>query len=167
MQNAVVHDFVTQGSDHGDGIFVDPSYGVQIVKNVLARDDCIPIYVNYATGEGEPVGVHGLRIIGNVVHTDTIHNGGSRCHQGISLGDNGQSDTIVAFNSVELPIRRSNSGGLNRNIRIVGNVAAEIDAADSGNAAGCGQGTTALYNVLTDRSPGSCGRSNVRTASPF
>ena len=49
-----------------------PSYGVQIVKNVLARNDCIPIYVNYLTESGQRIGVHGLRIIGNVVHTDTM-----------------------------------------------------------------------------------------------
>ena len=168
IEGAVIHDFVTQTSGHGDGLFVQPSYGVQIVKNVLARDDCIPIYVNYATGEGQRVGVHGLRIIGNVIHTDTIHNGGARCFQGISLGNNDQTDTIVAFNSLEGPIRRSNSSELNRNIRIVGNVAGEIDAANSGDEPGCGSGTLAMYNVLTDRYAGICSRaSNVKAGRQF
>ena len=86
-----------------------------------------------------------------------MHNGGDRCYQGISLGNNHQTDTIVAFNSLEGPIRRSNSSELNRNIRIVGNIAAEINAVNSGNSSGCGTGTTAIYNVLTDRVAARCG----------
>ena len=162
------HDFITQGDEHGDGFFIQPSYDVRIVKNVVARDDCIPIYVNYATSQGQPVGVHGLRIIGNVIHTDTIHNGGARCFQGISLGNNGQTDTIVAFNSLEGPIRRSNSSELNRNIRIVGNIAGEIDATNSGDSAGCGPGIRAFYNVLTNVHASTCGQSsNARERKPF
>ena len=143
VKNAVIHDFITQGDDHGDGIFVQPSYRVRILKNVLARNDCIPIYVNYATDSGQAIGVHGLRIIGNVVHTATSHNGG-QCGQAVSLGNNDQSDTIVAFNSIEGPIRRSNSTELTRNIRIVGNVASKITAAREGNSAGCGPARPAM-----------------------
>lgn len=168
IENTVEHDFITQGDQHGDGIFIQPSYDVQVMKNVLARDDCIPIYVNYATTQGQRIGVHGLRIIGNVIHTDTVHNGQGRCNQAISLGDNAQTDTVVAFNSLEGPIRRSNAGGLNADIRIIGNVAGEIDAAGSGDQAACGPGTTAFYNVLTDRFAGTCGNStNVRAGSQF
>ena len=155
--SAVVHDFITRGASHGDGIFVQPSYNVRIDKNVLARNDCIPIYINYATSYGQPVGVHGLRVIGNVVHADTIHNGGDKCGQSISLGNNDQTDTVVAFNSIEGPIRRSNSTEVSQNIRIVGNVAGEIDATNSGNSAGCGAGTIAAYNVLTDSGANRCG----------
>ena len=96
--------------------------GCRSSRTCSLANDCIPVYVNYLTDNGQRVGVHGLRIIGNVVHTDTMHNGGDRCYQGISLGNNHQTDTIVAFNSLEGPIRRSNSSELNRNIRIVGNV---------------------------------------------
>ena len=142
MSGAVVHDFVTTSPSHGDGFFIAPSYGSKIVKNVLARNDCIPVYVNYLTGNGQPVGVHGLRVIGNVVHTDTMHNGGDRCYQGISLGNNNQTDTIVAFNTLELPIRRSNSTETNQSIRIVGNIAEGVNALNSGNSWGCGSGTT-------------------------
>jgi len=172
MEGAVVHDFVTQGSGHGDGIFVDPSYNVQIIKNVLARNDCIPIYVNYATSQGQPVGVHGLMIIGNVVHTDTIHNGGDHCGQAITLGNNNQYDTIVAFNSLEGNIRRQSSlnGGsaVNSNIRIVGNVAGGINAVNDGNSYGCAEGTIALFNVLTDYRTSRCGSSsNVKAGTQF
>ena len=168
IERVVFHDFIVQDETHGDGLFIAPSYRVQIIKNVLARNDCIPIYVNYLTGNGEPVGVHGLRIIGNAVHTDTMHNGGARCYQGISLGNNHQTDTIVAFNSVEGPIRRSNSNERNRNILIVGNVTGAINAADSGNSPGCGSGTTALYNVLTDSRADRCDTSsNVKVHDAF
>ena len=157
VSGAVVHDFVTTSPSHGDGFFIAPSYGVQIVKNVLARNDCIPVYVNYLTGNGQPVGVHGLRVIGNVVHTDTMHNGGDRCYQGISLGNNNQTDTIVAFNTLELPIRRSNSTETNQSIRIVGNIAEGVNALNSGNSWGCGSGTTAAYNILMNSSVSNCG----------
>ena len=116
----------------GTGFFIDPSYNVRIVGNVLARNDCIPIYVNYATSQGQVVGVHGLWIIGNVVHAETVHNGGGYCGQSISLGNNDQTDTIVAFNSIEGPIRRSNSTEVSQNIRIIGNVAEDINAARGG-----------------------------------
>jgi len=105
--------------------------------------------------------------IGNVVHTDTVHNGEGRCYQAISLGNNNQSNTIVAFNSLEGPIRRSNATEQNENIRIVGNVAGEIDAADQGNVPGCGPGTIAAYNVLFDRTARRCAASDIRTGSPF
>ena len=168
IEGAVIHDFIVQDQTHGDGLFIAPSYRVRIANNILARNDCIPIYVNYLTDNGQPIGVHGLRIIGNVIHTDTMHNGGPRCYQGISLGNNDQTDTIVAFNSLEGPIRRSNADENNQNILIVGNVSGEINAADAGNSPGCGFGTTASFNVLTDTRADRCGdSSNLKVRSPF
>jgi hypothetical protein len=166
VEGAVIHDFITQGSGHGDGLFIQPSYNVALVKNVLARNDCIPIYVNYA--QNAAVGVHGLIIAGNVVHTDTIHNGGARCYQGISLGDNDQTNSLVAFNSLEGPIRRSNSGSeINSGNRIVGNVADGINAVNAGNTWGCGPGTTASYNVLMDSAADACGDSSNSLVYPL
>jgi chitodextrinase len=166
VENAVIHDFVTYGSGHGDGFFIDPSYNVQLIGNIIARDDCIPLYVNYATVDAQPLGIHGLRIIGNVVHLDTDHNGNGRCFQGISLGNNNQYDTIAAFNSVEMPIRRSNGTEDNQGIRIIGNITSGINAANSGNTAGCGAGTTASYNILTDSSANNCGDSSNLVSAP-
>ena len=134
----------------------------------LARNDCIPIYVNYPTDSGQAIGVHGLRIIGNVVHTDTIHNGGDRCDQAISLGNNDQSDTIVAFNSLEGPVRRSNSTRVDQgHPDCRQRYGSRSTAAREVTPPAAVPGTTGHYNVLTDGVAASCGASNARSGSPF
>jgi len=156
LQNGVYHDLTTNDpGSHGDGIFVQPSYNTKIIKNILARDDCIPIYVNFAVWSS--IGVHGLWVIGNVVHVDTQHVANTgRCGQGISLGDNVQSDTIVAFNSLEMPVRRSSTTNNTTNDQAVGNVTQGISGFSS---FGCVSGLTAKYNVLIDTSAVNCGDS--------
>jgi len=156
LQNGVYHDLTTNDpGSHGDGIFVQPSYNTKIIKNILARDDCIPIYVNFAVWSS--IGVHGLWVIGNVVHVDTQHVANTgRCGQGISLGDNIQSDTIVAFNSLETPIRRSPTTNNTTNDQVVGNVTQGVLGFS---IFGCVSGLTAKYNVLVDSSAVNCGDS--------
>jgi hypothetical protein len=156
LQNSVYHDLTTNDpGSHGDGIFVQPSYNTKIIKNILARDDCIPIYVNYAVWSS--IGVHGLWVIGNVVHVDTQHVANTgHCSQGISLGDNVQSDTIVAFNSLETPIRRSPTTNNTTNDQVVGNI---TDGVSGFSGYGCVSGLSAKYNVFTDSSAVNCGDS--------
>src|SRR5262249_22455582 len=62
IQNAIIRDFISTGPDHGDGYFIQPSYNVHIIRNIIARNDCIPFYVNYAVNAA--IGVHGLWIVG-------------------------------------------------------------------------------------------------------
>jgi hypothetical protein len=162
LQNGVYHDLTTNDpGSHGDGIFVQPSYNTKIIKNILARDDCIPIYVNFAVWSG--IGVHGLWVIGNVVHVDTQHVANTgHCGQGISLGDNVQSDTIVAFNSLETPIRRSSTTNNTTNDQVIGNVAQGISSLSS---FGCVSGLSAKYNVFVDNTATNCGDSSNTLAN--
>ena len=164
LEGSLIHDFTSTNGDHGDGLFVQPSYNVTVAKDVFARDDCIPLYVNYA--QNPQVGVHNLLVVGNVIHTGTQNNSGfGDCGQALSLGDNDQYGTLAAFNSVstnDLGIRRSNSGSeINTGIRMVGNVADGIAASNSGNTYGCGAGTTADYNVLMEQSEAGCAADNI------
>jgi hypothetical protein len=101
--------------------------------------------------------VHGLWVIGNVVHVDTQHVANTgHCSQGISLGDNVQSDTIVAFNSLETPIRRSPTTNNTTNDQVVGNI---TDGVSGFSGYGCVSGLSAKYNVFTDSSAVNCGDS--------
>src|SRR6185437_838518 len=101
------------------------------------------------------IGVHGLWVIGNVVHVDTQHVvGAGHCAQGISLGDNVQSDTIVAFNSLETPVRRSPTTNNTTNDQVVGNVTLGVVPQS---LFGCVSGLTAKYNVFIDPSADNCG----------
>ena len=90
---------------HGDGYFIQPAYDVHIIKNIIARNDCIPFYVNYAVNAS--TGVHGLWIVGNAIHVSTQHTiGNDLCPNLVNLGENTQTDTIIAFNSLEGDIFR-------------------------------------------------------------
>lgn len=168
IENAVVSDFMTFGAGHGDGFFTDPSYDVHIIKNVLARNDCIPIYRNYATtAAATAIGAHGYWVIGNVVHLETVHNGGGTCAQSISLGDatggNTLVDSIVAFNSIQGPIDYNDTSGAT-NVRIVGNIAWSVNATND--SPGCASGISASYNVLYDVISVNCGDSSNATNAP-
>ena len=124
IKNAIVRDFISTGPDHGDGYFIQPSYDVHIIKNVIARNDCIPFYVNYAVNSS--IGVHGLWIIGNAIHVSTQHIvGNDLCPNLVNLGENTQTDTIIAFNSIEGDIFRHDpaNGTTVSNNQIVGNIA--------------------------------------------
>lgn len=158
ITGAIVRDFTSSGPGHGDGYFIQPSYNVHIIRNIIARNDCIPFYVNYAVNAA--IGVHGLWIVGNAIHVSTQHTvGNDLCPNLVNLGENTQTDTIVAFNSLEGDVFRHNAAGGTTvsNNQIVGNVATRSDD-DSG--AGCEPGYTVKYNVFYDSGASSCGDSS-------
>ena len=158
IKGAIIRDFISTGPDHGDGYFIQPSYDVHIIKNIVVRNDCIPFYVNFAVNAS--IGVHGLWVIGNEIHVSTQHTvGNDTCPNVINLGENTQTDTIIAFNSVEGDIFRhtASKGTTVSNNRIVGNVAG---VADDDSGAGCEAGYSAQYNVFYDSSATNCGDSS-------
>ena len=174
--NGVYHDFVEAGpvgSAHGDGIFIMPSYGTKIIGNVFARDDILPIYVNFATSSAQPYGVKQLQIIGNVLHTCAQHvQGGSACAQSqtIGLGNNYLDGALIAFNSVEGGIRRYESGCTStctNNVQFIGNIATGLTTGLGGS--GCSlAGESGDYNVWYQSGAGSCGaHDNIGAGSPY
>ena len=162
IRNAIVRDFTSSGPGHGDGYFIQPAYDVHIIKNIIARNDCIPFYVNYAVNAS--TGVHGLWIVGNAIHVSTQHTiGNDLCPNLVNLGENTQTDTIIAFNSLEGDIFRhdpANGTTVARNL-IVGNVAESLDAE---HGPGCEPGYTAQFNVLYASGASTCGDSSNAVA---
>ena len=160
LEGSLIHDFTSTNGEHGDGLFIQPSYDVSVVRDVFARDDCIPLYVNYAPKRGNRRARPSYRR-----QRDPHRNTEQRWVRGLRPGALARRqrpvrDTrrVQLRSTNDLGIRRSNSGGeVNTGIRIVGNVVAGIAATNAGSTYGCGAGTTALYNVLSDPNADNCG----------
>ena len=164
IKNAIVRDFIKQRSRSRRRL-LHPARVRRPHHQERHRPERLHPLLRQLRSQRHTIGVHGLWIIGNAIHVSTQHAfGNDLCPNLVNLGENTQTDTIIAFNSIEGDIFRHDpaNGTTVANNQIVGNVATRTDAR---HGPGCQPGYTVKYNVFYGSWASNCGDSSNALAN--
>ena len=163
IRNAIVRDFTSSGPGHGDGYFIQPAYDVHIIKNIIARNDCIPFYVNYAVNAS----TWRSWAVDRRKRDPCLDSAHNRQRSLPKSREPRREHADRHDHRVQQPrgrhFRHDPANGTTvANNQIVGNVATRSDD-DSG--AGCEPGYSVKYNVFYDSWASNCGDSSNALAN--